>query len=266
MQTKEIKQLNLDLSGKAAVYLLKLKDYTDLEELNISYMNLQIEQQQEQSEILDQTLKLPTLQKLQAYQCQLQTLSFLKNLSLLKYLDLHLNTLTDIQPIQNLLYLEYLNLSANPIGSIQMLLPLKHLQQLLISSTQTQSLKGVENMKDLIILDAQNNKIELIDELGGLYKMQIQAEINYRILWVQLILQIQNNLIYKIINFKIQMDCLIIQSYVAYKEVITKFMIYNSLATHQNQKIYRQQKENCSLWTVLKNYRNYNICIYTKIS
>ena len=153
----------LDLDGQDICGVLTLRDLSELRILRISGAYLD-------GMLLD---GLPRMQELRLSHVQPDGFAFLRQMTLLKLLQLDGTGLSELAPLANLTELEQADLSYNRIYDLGALRGLVKLSDLKLFHNLINDVKPLAALPELTRLDLETNKINDIVSLGVLRKLEV---------------------------------------------------------------------------------------------
>lgn len=150
-----------DQSFESLSFLSGLNYLTELNLVNCKFS----------SEELSTIAALPMLHKLTLSGCGLSTVSGLEQAQGLTYLDLHSNTIRNLEPLAALMHLQELNMQHNALTSLSALGALSNLEWLDVSYNSLTSIAPIATCVKLTYLEAGNNgltNLGAVDNLSAL--------------------------------------------------------------------------------------------------
>lgn len=176
---EEIRELDLSdneirmidaLEGKENLYTLCLDKncLTDISALAFCKNMMVLSADYNELSSLKGCEQMIDLKELSASHNNLEDISALKNCSRLKSIDLHNNRITDISAFSNhFTELQQLDICENEVSDLTCLQSCTDMTILMADHNKITSLKGIENMTELIGLTAFDNQISDIGALSG---------------------------------------------------------------------------------------------------
>ena len=115
---------------------------------------------------------LSQLEEVHLSGCGLSTLSGLEGLANAKYLDLSVNSLSDLSPLMGCTRLETLNLQHNAVSSFKVLGHLTELRELNLANNSLADLSPVSSCRKLEQLNVSTNLLTSLSGIGNLTALQ----------------------------------------------------------------------------------------------
>lgn len=156
---------HLTITAGPSGQLSALAPLTTLQTLNISNVSINTEE-------LDIIGTLVNLEKLTLNGCSLSTVSPLKDLTALQYLDLGNNTIRNIDALKSMSKLTELNLQHNALTDLSSLSGLTAIKTLDVSFNSITDLNPITGMTTITWLDASNNNLTEISNMAILTSLE----------------------------------------------------------------------------------------------